>query len=394
MVLYKMIGLDVNSNPTEYRTWVANQPDLTGEFYTGIKSGDSPLININVFEICNTNTVVDFNLPDPLNITTSYKVLPKPTYNSQLAVIDGYIYLFGGESDGYIYYAETNNPADWFQSNYTLPNNLSSSQLLIINNTIYLFGGNLGNGPDNGTSNIYSASVSNPFNWSHVGNLPQSLWGSQLGLADGYILLLGGFTSSGATNNIYSAPINNPLTWTITNNILPDSLYNSQVGIIDGYIYLFGGTTANNLPTDFIYYASVNNPFSWTRANYALPYVMSNAQFVAIGNRGYLYGISTNTKHTNILYCNLSNPQYWYDSNYRINGIISNSQLAIIYDRIWLFGGNGSSIIFASDVMLKTNLYSPQEFAYGNITRTQFNAATSVQQQFAIISFNPAKTDY
>lgn len=54
MVSYKMLGRDLNASPIQYRTWVVpDQPDYTGQFYTGDKSGPEPLVDITAYAIFN-----------------------------------------------------------------------------------------------------------------------------------------------------------------------------------------------------------------------------------------------------------------------------------------------------------------------------------------------------
>ena len=108
MVRYKMLGRDVNSAPTQYRTWVVpNTPDLTGALYTGLKSGPNPMVDISAYYIVDPNAIVDFNLPLPTQWQSlpgtpfdfpGKKVLPAQISDSQLAIIDGYAYMFGGET--------------------------------------------------------------------------------------------------------------------------------------------------------------------------------------------------------------------------------------------------------------------------------------------------------
>ena len=402
MVRFKMLGRDINSSPTQYRTWVVNdQPDFTGSLYQGLKSGPDPLAEISAFELVDPSVLGNFNLPNPVFWYTTRKVLPSAVYNSQLGIIDGYAYLFGGQGDASIYQASTNNPTDWINTGATLPTPLASSQLAILDydgydgyqdGYLYLFGGSNG-GP---SSTIYSAPISNPLQWTNKGNLlPFGLAHSQIAIIGSYLYLFGGNTSTGPTAHILKASIANPLVWTDTGVTLPAPLYSSQVAIIGGNIYLFGGLTGPNSPSFYIMTASVNNPLVWSYVQYALPYAMWNAQFVAIGDQGYLIGPTTSgSQFTKIFRCNLSNPQLWYDSGKTVPGIVTQSQLGIIYDRIWLFGGCGSSIIFTCDPLLKSLPGAAEQRAYGNVTRTQYDSVSSELDLFGVLGFPNWKTDY
>lgn len=396
MARYKMVGKDVNSQIAQHRTWVVdNTPDLDGYFYTGLKSGSTPLVDICAYKI-QDGYIADFNYPEALSWQIAKQTLPNAIYNSQLAIIDGYVYLFG-EEDGYgIYRAPLNNPTVWEDTGSVLPNKLSGSQLAVIDGYIYLFGGFSTVAVDS----IYRASVNNPLSWIDTGsNLPSELHRSQLGIADGYIYLFGGQNSLSATNTIYRASVNNPLTWINTGDVLPDNLYGSQLGLIDGYFYLFGGINSSDISTNRIYKASLSTPTSFTWGGWALPYNASLGQFFTIGNDGYLITAASVTISqpylTRIFKCSLNDPTTWIDTLQTIPADISESQVAIIYDRIFLFGGNGSSLILASNQKLKYSITtgSPSQI-YGDVTRTQYQATLDPLDLIKVINFPFWKTNY
>jgi hypothetical protein len=406
MVRYKMLARDVNSNPVQYRTWVVNDtPDFTGALYTGDKSGTSPFVDVSAYAIFNPGEVVNFNLPNPLDWKTTYKVLPSYIADSQLAIIDGYVYLFGGQNSNKILRASLNNPADWSDTGATLPTSLAGSQLAIIGSHIYLFGGTTDATLVSATANIYSAPISNPLNWTNNGALlPSPLHHSQLAVIGNNIYLFGGNQVNNSSNVIYSAAISNPLSWTDTAARLPVPLYGSQLGIVDGYVFLFGGLSAADIPTANIYGASLSNPLVWSIQG-ALPFPSFYGQFATIGANGYLFTpTAAATSNTKILRCQLSNPVVWVDTQYTVNASITQSQLAIIYDRIFLYGGNGNTAIIANNSILKYNLSDVANFQYyrgptspfdyGNVTRTQANAAPSELALFQVLGMRPWVTDF
>lgn len=390
---FKMLARDNNSSPTQYRTWVVpGQPDFTGDMYTGLKSGNTPFDDVTTTIVLDGYAVVDFNLPDPLSWDTTERVLPEATYDSQLAVIDGYVYLFGGAGSKKIFRATLDNPADWVDTGATLPNILSRSQLAIIDTTVYLFGGNDGYGP---TDHVYSAALSDPLTWTDLGVvLPKKLQDSQLVIIDGYVYLLGGQDIDGPTNSVLRADATIPLVWTNIGGLLPDPLYGSQVGFIGNSIYLFGGFNNPESPTSNIYSASISNLFVWSVVG-ALPVPSFNGQFFTIGSRGYLITPTDSTlSFSRILRCNLSNPASWIDTFRTVPGLVNSSQFAIIYDRVFLFGGNGSSVIFANEQILKYIFTSPEAISYGDVTRTQVDATIDRLDLFSILGFPYWKTDY
>ena len=140
MVRYKMLGRDVNAPYKEYRTWlVDDEPDFNAELYTGYKSGSSPLEEIVAYQI--SVAQLDFNFPNPLSWFDTLQKLPEMMSSSQSAVIDGYVYLFGGEGTDKILRATVENPYYWEDTGATLPTVLSHSQLAVIDGYAYLFGG-------------------------------------------------------------------------------------------------------------------------------------------------------------------------------------------------------------------------------------------------------------
>src|SRR5690606_36189133 len=238
MVRFKNLGRDINANPVQLRVWITD--DLPGDdaSYTGPRAGHNPLLDITSYIIYDDNAIVDFNFPLATQWSKTYEVLPNTTECSSLAVIDGYIYLFGGRVHNKILRARTADPGRWKDTGATLADNSYGSHLAVIGDYIYLFGGNDGYA----VSNIYSAPTADPLSWTDDGPLlPEPICFGQLVIVDDTIYLYGGKDSNAAKDSIYSAPIANPLNWTDTGNTLPDKLYASQVMLTDTYVLLLGG---------------------------------------------------------------------------------------------------------------------------------------------------------
>ena len=393
-----MLARDNNSSPTQYRTWVVpGTPDFTGSQYLGFKSGDSSFDDVTTHLVTDDSAVVDFNLPNPTSWIITERVLPYNIYDSQLAIIDGYVYLFGGGGSNKIFRATLDNPADWTDTGSTLPSIISNSQLAIVDGYVYLFGGNNHSTDGYGAiNNIYRAPTTNPLSWVDTGaTLPKKIQDSQLTIVDGYIYLLGGRTDGyGATNNIFQAFTSDPLTWTTSPNTLYKPLYGSHVSIIGETIYLFGGFTAAKTPTNNIFSAHLADLSNWVIAG-SLPFPTFNGQFVVIGTRGYLIApTSTTVSFTKILRCNLSTPNIWVDSTHTVPGELKGSQLAIIDDRLFLFGGNANTVIYADDSILEYDFTSANVVAYGDRTRTQVNATPDKLDLFPVLGFPYWKTTY
>lgn len=411
-----MTGRDVNSNPTQYRTWIVpNVPDLTGALYKGPKSGPNPLVDITAYAILDDSVIADFNLPLPQvwydvdHIPVQFdfaakRVLPEVISDSQLAVIDGYIYLFGGKISAKIWRARIENPADWEDTGATLPTPLYGSQLAILNGTIYLFGGNSGNFQyDEGlgaVDTIFSAKITDPLTWTNHGSLlPRRLFNSALGIINNEIYLYGGQEINSASDVIFKAPANNPLAWIDTGARLPDKLYGSTITIANGSLYLLGGQFFPDTPTSNIYSATTLHPTIVYPLGF-LPYEMSFCQLINIGgfSDGYAYmfgqGNGAPTDGTRIIRAPLNSLTQWVDVVDSIPGVISHSQAAVIADRIWLFGGSGESAIFCCWQQLKYGYYDPRVVSYGTSSRTVLNNTDNLDDPFKALGFPYWKTDY
>lgn len=403
MVRYKMLGRDINSAPTQYRTWVVpNTPDFTGALYTGLKSGPNAMVDITAYEIFDDGAVVDFNLPLATQWETppatpfdfpGKKVLPAQVSDSALAIIDGYAYLFGGKNTNKIYQASLNNPANWIDTGATLPTNLYNSSLAIVNGTIYLFGGHDGNGS---VSTIFSAPVSNPLAWTNLGSLlPQPLDSSSLGMANGVLYLFGGRNGNLATNVILTAFTTNPTVWSVGGH-LPVALYGSNIYQANNNWFLLGGQLNPDTTTNTIYSATLTSPFSWVFDGY-VPYNTAYGNMFSVGGNLYYMGPSpgdAGTGFTTILQASLNTPSIWQDTGQTVPAVLSHSQSAIIYDRLWFFGGSGLSAIFACEQLLKYTPDFPAAVAYGSATRTVFQSTDNLNDPFQALGIPYWRTDY
>lgn len=304
MVRYKMVGRDINSNPTQYRTWIVpNTPDLTGQFYTGPKSGRNPLVDITAYAIDDNTVIADFNFPKattwnphPSELVKDFpirKVVPGPVADSHLAVIDGYIYLFGGNVTDKIFRASISNPADFVDTGSKLPTPLYGGALAVVGNRVYIFGGNNGDNNNVGLGSvdtIFSAPLSNPLSWTNHGSLlPRKVHYSNLGMYGGQLYLFGGREINVASDRIVTATAANPLVWTDTGFKIPTPTYGSIFAQIGGKWIMYGGQTFPDTLTDVIWSAPVTTPTTWSFDGYLL-YPTAFGQFFTIGNDGYLIG--------------------------------------------------------------------------------------------------------
>lgn len=420
MVRYKMVGRDINAIPTQYRTWVVpNTPDLTGALYTGPKSGPNALVDITAYAIVDDNIIVDFNLslpsqwqsiPDTPFDFPGRRVLPDQVSDGALAVIDGYIYIFGGKVTDKIYRSTVADPGTWVDTGATLPTPLYDSSLAIVGDTIYLFGGNLGDYVNSqfAVDTIFTAPVSDPLTWTNQGSLlPRKLHSSHLGMANGYLFLAGGQETNTATDLIFTASTSDPLNWSIASGTLPGPLYGGTIIQSNDFWYILGGQIFPDEVVNTIFRAPVSAPFIWQPFGF-MPYATSYGAFFPFGNDGYYIGPAVGdgydaaTTFTPIVQVPLNSLTQWIDIRQYVPAVLSHSQTAIIYDRLWFFGGSGMSAIFACEQLIKypiyTNYvelqYNTTVVAYGTITRTIMQSSDNLDNPFLVLGIPYWKTDY
>jgi len=403
-IKFKMIGRDINSPVKQYRTWtVFVEPDYKAQYYAGLKSGTSKLVDIVAYQMVDpvdygspTTYYFDFNFPDGENWETTKRTLPEHLYDSQVAVIDQDIYLFGGAGSGKILKAPINNPTEWVDTGATLPAPLSGSQLAIVDNNIYLFGGIDQNG--NSTSVIYTASIFDPYTWNNYGlTLPAPLSYSQLAIIDGYIYLFGGKTVK-ATDVIYRADILSPLIWTDTGGTLSEPVYGSQLCIMNSFdpqVYLIGGLDINDEAIDYSFRTSSSDPVNGWTFGVDLPRPVAFGQLVFIGL--YIYYVGGYGSGSGVLRAYLQDyPDLTVvDLGDKLPATSTHSQAVIIYDRVFLLGGNGSTVIFEckNEVKYPIDVDTFNLIRYGYVSKPLYDSTTTMDL-FKAIGFCPWKCDY
>jgi len=415
-----MAGQDISASPEQFRTWVVSgNPDFDGYYYDGVKSSNHPLVNITPYVVpdgyFNFNFPIadEFN-PYPTEVILDFpirSVLPQEIEDSQLLVSDGYIYLFGSKISNNIYQATTANPNLWSIVGQ-LPIPLYGSSLAVVGENIFLFGGSSSYSNTGAVSTILSASISNPLNWSIVGNLPIALCYSSLGMANGELYLFGGQLNNGsASNAILTASTSSPTSWSVNANTMPYAVYGSAIAQINGSWYLYGGMTGFNSATNGIVSALVSAPTVWFLDG-NLPYQTAFTQFFTTGVDGYMIGPmvgSTFNGFSDIIQCHLNEPNDFFDvpqaipnTETFVRGVVSHSALAILQDRVWIYGGSGSSAMFACNQQVKYNCYlqggslsaGNNVLEYMQTTRINLPAINNAVNPFQALGVPIWRTDY
>jgi N-acetylneuraminic acid mutarotase len=248
------------SNPTSWVNTGAKLPTGLSNFPHAV-IGDYIYIFGGYLNDTSTNKIYRAPVSNPTSWTYTGKTLPvDANWSPQaaaVAVLDNYVYIFGGFSKNTylksIYRAPIADPTNWTLLSATLPVGLSTSSVAVVGNYVYLFGGRVSNSQT--TSAIYRAPVSNPTSWSDTGaDLPIAFGNSNLAIIGNYIYLFGANTGPG--NAIYRAPVSSPLSWTTTCATLPGNVVGfSNLAIVGDYVYLFGGLNGPEAYTNKIYRA-------------------------------------------------------------------------------------------------------------------------------------------
>jgi len=381
-----MLGKDFNSNPYEYRHWIVDEPDFNADLYSGLKSGDNDFQTIDTFIVLDDGYSVDFNFPDGYTVINTKKVLPEAFAKAKTAIIDGYVYLFGGYNSAKIYRAKLDNPCDFEYTEYDLPRNIYGYELAIINDIIYIFGGV--DGYDGyATDYIMSAPKNDPLTWTdHGSKLPDTLTDSHLAIVDGYLYLIGGQNSTN-WDAIYKADINDPFTWSI-DGYLPGRIKGSHLAVYNGYVYLFGGASNIYTATDTIIRANLSDLTTWEEVG-TLSNPTAYGNIVVLGSQLFIYGGWNNSK--NILQSNDGINWTTYSS---LPYDLVNSQIAIIYDRIYFYGGNGNSRICCTKQKNKFSFTNEQIALYALKTRLYFDLIYDPWILFQLLGFSYWNTDF
>jgi len=274
---------------------------------------------------------------------TATSSLPSVTYQTGVTVYNGYIYVSGGVSGGYlsedVAYAaigssgaltvQSSCPTNWTlggagstawcYDSYSLPAYVYQDVSVASNGYVYVLGGSV---VSNDTETVEYAATSStgaltapstcPSGWTLGGDnniwcynsssLPFDVASSVTLAYNGYIYDVGGDTDSGNTATIEYAPINNDGSvgsWVATTS-LSASTGNGAGVVYDGYIYVMGGSPGNGIVAT-VMYLPVNNGgvgtvVTWSQdttatfpsnmpARYGLATVAYNGYIYAMGGK-------------------------------------------------------------------------------------------------------------
>jgi N-acetylneuraminic acid mutarotase len=232
--------------------------------------------------------------------TTNANALPAARYFHSSVVANGYVYVVGGGNtsdiaQSTVYYAKLNadgSTGAWATNANALPAARYIHSSVVVNGYVYVIGGN--NASDITQSTVYYAKLNADGStgaWSTNANaLLINLSGPSSVVANGYVYVIGG--SNGAfVSTVYYAKLNadgSTGSWSTNANALPAGRYGPSSVIANGYVYVLGGSNSGAQST--IYYAKLNADGStgaW--ATNALPGV--RAYHTSVVANGYVYVI-------------------------------------------------------------------------------------------------------
>ncbi len=243
-----------------------------------------------------SNRILRADINNPANWAITNSTLPTTLAGANIAIIDGYIYLFGGlggsteAARNTIYSAPVTNPLAWTNRGNLLPEVVHKSSLAIVDGYIYMFGGD---GYNHAREFIWRAPITNPLDWTDTGStLPVQIYGSQIAIMNGNLYLLGGlFLPESPTQNIYSASLSNPLVWTLTGTLPYACCYGQFLTIgNEGFLYTQASVTVSQPYQTRIFRCQLSTPNTWIDTNAVIPGDLTQSQFGIIYDRIFAFG--------------------------------------------------------------------------------------------------------
>jgi N-acetylneuraminic acid mutarotase/predicted nucleic acid-binding Zn ribbon protein len=248
---------------------------------------------------------------------TGTTTLAQPiNFGSEVAA-NGFEYVIGGQNSSgtklsNVQYAKINADGTFgsWNSTTSLPSARNTTGAVVVNGYVYVMGGEAAGGfiPQN---NVWYAKLNSDGtlgSWNSAPNLPQTLAGPATVTANGYIYIITGqFQSStpDATNAVYYTKVNADGTigsWNTTTSTGLPALNLARATILNGYVYVVAGFDGNNVAQSGVYYSKLNSDGtlgSWTQTT-----SISNARdgvAVATAN-GYIYAIGGTGGSTRVDY--------------------------------------------------------------------------------------------
>lgn len=160
--------------------------------------------------------------------------------------ISNTLYIFGGAIGGdpnnltdKIYsasYDASGNTPVFSETGATLPSATSGLRVVLLDNTLYAYGSK------GGLTSILSASVGSPTSWSATGaSLSVQRSAAPIVVANGYVMIMGGYTGASGLQTIQYASTATPTTVATTGNIFSNTVWESGAAVFGGSFVNIGG---------------------------------------------------------------------------------------------------------------------------------------------------------
>jgi hypothetical protein len=199
---------------------------------------------------------------------TNANALPQILEYHTSIVANGYVYVIGGFNgstfQSTVYYAKLNadgSTGAWQTNANALPQILGAQSSIVVNGYVYVIGGDNSGGVQ---STVYYAKLNADGStgaWQTNANaLPQILYESSSIVANGYVYVIGGDNGSTFQSTVYYAKLNadgSTGAWQTNANALPQTLYIHTSVVANGYVYVIGGFNSATYQST-VYYASTS----------------------------------------------------------------------------------------------------------------------------------------
>ncbi len=228
---------------------------------------------------------------DPATDTWTQKAsMPTRRAGPGTAAVDGKLYVFGGLRVNLFFdVLEIYDPAtDTWSTGSSMPNKVYAPAVAVVDSLIYVAGGyeetSEGNRADVARFQFYHPATDS---WSALTPMPTARGQGAAGVIDGEIYVVGGYLA-GITVTYTLEVYTSGGSWNTGLQSMPTARGELVVGVIDGKLYAVGGLLASQVSTPTV---EVYDPVldSWT-TGIAIPTRRAMAAAAVIGGKLYVVG--------------------------------------------------------------------------------------------------------
>lgn len=325
--------------------------------------------------LCLTFAVSPTAFARPIGSIGSWNTSPNslPTNGSAAGATvtyNGYAYVLGGDTNSgrlnTIYYAKLNTDGTtgtWATNAINLPNPIIVEGAVVANGYMYIIGG---------FTTYFQSTVSyakinadgSVGAWiTSAHDLPQIESRAATVYNNGYIYVMGGATDNGTSSAIYYTKVNvdgSIGAWTTSSVSLPAVLQDAASFVSNGYVYVLGGQ-GNSGKVSAVLYAKLNSDGSlgsWTTNVSSLPQAL--VYHVAATSNGYAYVAggrnSSNSIQSTVYYAKINTDGsigVWTTSSNNLPEAREASTSAVYGGYLYILGGQYNGTV-------KTTAYSTQ----------------------------------